>query len=75
MVVLVPWKPVVILWLLLSALVLFGYVASSIITGGKMFVPYPAHVDRNQSAPCKAERTSGCPAPGGRGVAGRERPR
>ena len=30
MYILVPWKPVVLLWGLLSAMILFGFVASSV---------------------------------------------
>jgi len=43
MVILVPWKPVVIVWLVLSAMVLGGYVASSLIEGRNPFVPYSVH--------------------------------
>ena len=43
MVILVPLKPVVVLWLLLSAMVLAGYVASSLIEGKNPFVPYSVH--------------------------------
>lgn len=40
MVVLVPWKPVVVIWLLLSGMVLTGYVASRLIEGKPLFTPY-----------------------------------
>lgn len=43
MVVLVPWKPVVILWLLLSGMVLTGYVASRLMEGKPLFTPYSLH--------------------------------
>ena len=31
MYILVPWKPVVVVWGLLSAMILFGFVASSVL--------------------------------------------
>ena len=37
MYILVPWKPVVIVWGLLSAMVLFGFVASSVLQGKDPF--------------------------------------
>lgn len=39
MLILVPWKPVVIVWGLLSAMILFGFVASSVIQGKDPFAP------------------------------------
>ena len=39
MYILVPWKPVVIVWGLLSAMVLFGFVASSVLQGKDPFAP------------------------------------
>ena len=39
MLVLVPWKPVVIVWGLLSAMILFGFVASSVLQGRDPFAP------------------------------------
>jgi hypothetical protein len=39
MFILVPWKPVVIVWGLLSAMILFGFVASSVLQGKDPFAP------------------------------------
>jgi hypothetical protein len=39
MYVLVPWKPVVLVWGLLSAMILFGFVASSVLKGQDPFAP------------------------------------
>jgi hypothetical protein len=39
MYILVPWKPVVIVWGLLSAMILFGFVASSVLQGKDTFAP------------------------------------
>lgn len=40
MIVLIPWKPVVFVWLLLSAMLWFGYVGSSLLEGKNPFIPY-----------------------------------
>ncbi len=37
--ILVPWKPVVIVWGLLSAMIFFGFVASSVLQGNDPFAP------------------------------------
>ena len=39
MYILVPWKPVVVVWGLLSAMILFGFVASSVLQGKDPFAP------------------------------------
>jgi hypothetical protein len=39
MYILVPWKPVVLGWGLLSAMILFGFVASSVLQGKDPFAP------------------------------------
>jgi len=39
MLILVPWKPVVVVWGLLSAMILFGFVASSVLQGKDPFAP------------------------------------
>jgi hypothetical protein len=39
MYILVPWKPVVLVWGLLSGMIFFGFVASSLIEGKDPFVP------------------------------------
>jgi hypothetical protein len=48
MLILIPWKPVVFIWLLLSATLFCGYVVSSLMEGWNPFVPRmlqrnPAH--------------------------------
>jgi hypothetical protein len=37
--ILVPWKPVVLVWGLLSAMIFFGFVASSLLQGKDPFAP------------------------------------
>jgi hypothetical protein len=37
--ILVPWKPVVLVWGLLSAMIFFGFVASSVLEGKEPFAP------------------------------------
>jgi hypothetical protein len=39
MYILVPWKPVVFVWGLLSAMIFFGFVASSVLQGKDPFAP------------------------------------
>jgi hypothetical protein len=39
MYILVPWKPVVLVWGLLSAMIFVGFVASSVIEGKDPFAP------------------------------------
>ena len=39
MYILVPWKPVVFVWGLLSATIFFGFVASSVLQGKDPFAP------------------------------------
>ena len=39
MYILVPWKPVVLVWGLLSAMILFGFVTSSVLQGKDPFAP------------------------------------
>jgi hypothetical protein len=50
MLILVPWKPVVMIWVSLSAMILAGYIASTLMEGRTPFAPYslqpplhPAH--------------------------------
>lgn len=43
MVILVPWKPLVVIWLLLSGMVFAGHVASRLIEGKPLFAPYRLH--------------------------------
>lgn len=40
MVVLIAWKPVVFIWLLLSAMLWCGYIGSSLVEGKNPFAPY-----------------------------------
>ena len=37
--ILVPWKPVVLVWGSLSAMIFFGFVASSVLQGNDPFAP------------------------------------
>jgi hypothetical protein len=37
--ILIPWKPVVLVWGLLSAMIFFGFVASSVLQGKDPFAP------------------------------------
>ena len=37
--ILVPWKPVVLVWGLLSGMIFFGFVASSVLQGKDPFAP------------------------------------
>jgi hypothetical protein len=39
MYILVPWKPVVLVWGLLSAMIFVGFVASSVLQGKDPFAP------------------------------------
>ena len=39
MYILVPWKPVVLVWGLLSAMIFFGFVASSVLQGKDPLAP------------------------------------
>ena len=39
MLILVPWKPVVLVWGLLSGMILVGFVASSLLEGKNPFAP------------------------------------
>lgn len=45
MYVLVPWKPIVIVWLLLSGMIFAGFVGSSLLQGKDPFAP-PATVQQ-----------------------------
>ncbi len=40
MLILIPWKPVVIVWGLLSAMILFGYFAGSLMKGQNPFAEF-----------------------------------
>ena len=37
--ILIPWKPVVLMWGLLSGMIFFGFVASSVLQGKDPFAP------------------------------------
>lgn len=43
MFILVPWKPVVAIWLLLPGMVFTGYVASTLMKGQPACTPYTLH--------------------------------
>jgi hypothetical protein len=43
MFILVPCKPVVAVWLILSVMILAGYVASTLMQGKPLFAPYSLH--------------------------------
>ncbi|HTW80781.1 MAG TPA: hypothetical protein VME23_14640 [Terracidiphilus sp.] len=53
MIVLIPWKPIVVVWVLLSAMLWCGYVGSSLMAGKNPFAPYtlqaPHHRHSNAS--------------------------
>jgi hypothetical protein len=40
MLIFVPWKPVIMIWLVLSAMILAGYIASTLMEGRNPFAPY-----------------------------------
>ena len=44
MVILVPWKPVVFIWLLLSAMLWLGCVAELLMEGRNPFLPRSFHM-------------------------------
>jgi hypothetical protein len=43
MLILIPWKPVVIVWALLSALLFLGFIVSSLMEGKDPFDPHLRH--------------------------------
>lgn len=56
MYILVPWKPVVIVWLLLSGMILAGFIGSSLLKGRDPFAP-TATVQRSITAKASTART------------------
>jgi predicted lipid-binding transport protein (Tim44 family) len=54
MLIFFPWKPVVMIWLLLSTMILAGYIASALMEGRNPFAPYslqrPVHSAHHRSA-------------------------
>ena len=46
MLILVPWKPVVIIWLVMSGMLLFGYIAQSLLEGKNPFSIEKYHLER-----------------------------
>jgi len=48
--ILVPWKPVVLVWGLLSAMIFFGFVASSLREGKDPFAPSATKTGAAQTA-------------------------
>ena len=49
MVILIPWKPVVVAWCLLAAMLWVGYVGYSILEGKNPFAMAQHHSDHLQS--------------------------
>jgi hypothetical protein len=49
MVILVPWKPVVVAWGLLAAMLWVGYVGYSLVEGKNPFAMAQHHSDRVQT--------------------------
>lgn len=56
MYILVPWKPVVIVWALLSGMILAGFIGSSVLQGKDPFAP-PTTVQRSTAAKASATHT------------------
>ena len=56
MYILVPWKPVVIAWLLLSGMIFAGFVGSSLLQGKDPFAP-PARAQQSNAAKAGATHT------------------
>jgi len=54
--ILVPWKPVVIVWLLLSGMIFAGFIGSSLLQGKDPFAPPPS-VQQTNTAKAPAART------------------
>jgi len=40
MLILIPWKPVIVVWLFLSTMLWCGFVGSSLMEGKNPFAPY-----------------------------------
>jgi hypothetical protein len=66
MLILIPWKPVVILWCLLAAMLWVGYIGYSVLEGKNPFAMAQHHSYRFRPAaplttelPAKAIRTRG----------------
>jgi hypothetical protein len=58
MIVLIPWKTVVVIWLLLSAMLWCGYVGSSLLEGKNPFAPYTLQVPHAGDDPTQRIRAS-----------------
>jgi hypothetical protein len=54
--ILVPWKPVVIVWALLSGMILAGFIGSSLLQGKDPFAP-PTIVQRSTNMKASAAHT------------------
>jgi hypothetical protein len=54
--IVVPWKPVVVLWGLLSAMIFFGFVAFSVLQGKD---PFPPGATITQPGAAKTSAQSG----------------
>jgi hypothetical protein len=55
--ILVPWKPVVVVWGLLSAMILVSFVASSLLQGKNPFAP-PATITQSPTQKTGAAQTA-----------------
>jgi len=55
--ILIPWKPVVLVWGLLSAMILVSFVASSLLQGRNPFVP-PATITQPPAAKTGVAQTA-----------------
>jgi len=56
MIILVPWKPVVVIWLLLSAVLWYGYVGSLLTEGKNPFAPYPLQAPHDRHSAIQIAR-------------------
>jgi hypothetical protein len=61
--ILVPWKPVVLVWGLLSAMIFFGFVASSVLQGKDPFAASATKTRVAQTAqqPSRSHKTAPMP--------------
>ena len=57
MYILVPWKPVVIVWALLSGMIFAGFIGSSLLQGKDPFAPPPT-VQRSTTTKASAVQTA-----------------
>src|ERR1700740_269496 len=62
--ILVPWKPVVLVWGLLSAMIFFGFVASSLREGKNPFAPSATkdRVSQTTQQPTQSHKAARAPS-------------